>query len=84
LNLDEFNYLLGRNPSIDSVWVQVKSSRTGANHFKAQIGQTPEEIDRQLSEDRLILINTYGGSSKKIQESFVRQLIRINNFWYTR
>lgn len=71
---------LNREPAIDFVWVQVRSSYTGVQEFRKRYGKTNFDINLNLAEDRMIVINEKS-SDGAIQRNFFRRVDFIDRYW---
>ena len=78
---NEMRKLLGQEPSIGYVWVQVKSNRGKVFDFKGRYGKTKEEIIENLARDRLVVLNGRSNADHLIR-SFTKQVKDINGCWY--
>lgn len=82
LSQNEMRKLLGREPSVGYVWVQVKSNNIKVFDFKGKYGKTPGEIIENLARDRLVVLNGMSNSDHLIK-SFTKQIKDING-WLVR
>ena len=83
LNPDSLKAFLNREPSIQRVWVQVKSSANGVRRFRKRFGQSEEEKKDNLAAKKIIVVNT-AKSEFEIIRDFEEQLRYVDAYWRQR